>query len=69
MGRNTLATSRTTWRDMDLAFSSGMMARDTKECGLIIERKDEASFGTLMGIYMMESGKTTKQVGMVSTYI
>ena len=54
---------------MDLAFSSGMMAQDTKECGLIIERKDEASFGTLMGIYMMESGKTTKQVGMVSTYI
>lgn len=54
---------------MAMEYKNGLMVPDTKVCGSFQRLVVKANFGTLMGIYLKESGLTTKQTDMGYTHI
>ena len=52
---------------MDLAYKSGLIKQNMRVNGEIIKQTEEESSGTLTETSTMESGKTIKQMAMVST--
>lgn len=56
-------------RDMGLALKCGLMELSMRENGLIIKLMEEESSGMLMAMFMKETGRMIRPMGMEHTYM